>query len=313
MTAVAIMKLVETGKVGLDQPVSRYLPQFRGWGAGVRIRHLLHHVGGLPDYYEDIEESYSRPTNRQALAYLARLAHLKFRPGRRFDYSNAGYDMLGSVIEQVSGQKFGAFMQSEIFAPAGMNSTFAFDSARRKASKRAIGYYRSGRRYEIDDSSPLNLLHGSGSIYSTIEDLLRYDDELFHARLTSTRSLEEIFTAGALSNGRSIEYGFGWDILKDERFGLDYYGHSGEWMGFTSYYLHYPAVGLSIILLSNSSDTDVETLAFDVAMLALPRLLSVPGLKTRADLSCNARCRRAGQSSISKGRQTPVTSNPSNN
>ena len=99
MSALAIQLLVKDGKISLEDPVTKYLPQFRGWGARVKVKHLLYHTSGVPDYYEDIEQYYRKPNNSQALKYLKSLGYLDFKPGAKFDYSNSGYDTVGAIIQ----------------------------------------------------------------------------------------------------------------------------------------------------------------------------------------------------------------------
>ena len=201
MTALAVLLLSSDGKLSIDDPVEKYLPQFRGWGSKVKIRHLLYHTGGIPDYYEDIEETYPRPTNSQALKFLAQLSYLEFRPGAKFDYSNAGYDILGALVQKVSGMRFGQFMDTRVFAPAGMTNSFAFDPARRKLSNRALGYATEGKKYSLDDTNPLNGIHGSGSIYSSVDDMAKYDAALFGYRYVSKEVLDQAFVSGQTNRG----------------------------------------------------------------------------------------------------------------
>lgn len=265
MTALAILQLVNNGQLTLDTPVHTILPQFAGWGSAVTVRHLIWHTSGVPDYYESIEEEYERPTNEDALTYLASIARLDFTPGSRFEYSNSGYDVLGAIIEKVSGLTFPVYVETALFKPAQMKNSFAFSESRRKRSKRALGYAKKGRIYSLDDTSPLNDIHGSGSIYSTVEDLARYDKALFSGKFVPLSLLSEVFRSGSLSDGTPTDYGFGWELGTDE--GVAYYGHSGAWMGFSTYYLHYPAEQLSVVVLSNYAETDGETLAFKIAAL----------------------------------------------
>ena len=280
MTAVAILQLVEKGKLALDDPAAKYLPELSGWADKVTIRHLLLHTGGLPDVYEALEERAGasgqrpgpEPDNAAALKLLAQWKRLDFQPGARQDYSNTGYDALGALIQKVSGQSFGAYMQEHIFAPAGMKDTFAWDTARRARSKHARGYAWDEDHWTLDDESPLNLIHGSGSISSTVEDMARYDKALFGHKLLKESSLGEILKPGRLADGQTIPYGFGWDIDRNEENGALYDGHSGAWMGFSSYYLHYPQAKLSVIVLSNSSETEAEALAFETAEVFLAPL-----------------------------------------
>jgi CubicO group peptidase (beta-lactamase class C family) len=274
MTAVEVLQLVEKGKLMLDDPVAKFLPELRGWADKVTVRQLLLHTGGLPDVYDALEESggkpgHQDPDNADALKLLAQWKHLDFAPGSRQEYSNTGYDTLGALIEKVSGQSFGAYLQEHLFTVAGMKDTFTWDLDRRARSKHALGYDWADDRWVIDDASSLNRIHGSGSVSSTVEDMARYDKALFGHRLLRESSLAEMLKPGRLANGQAIPYGFGWEIDRNEENGAAYYGHSGAWMGFSSYYLHYPHAKLSVIVLSNSSETDAESLAFETAEVFL--------------------------------------------
>ena len=261
MTALAVLLLVEEGKLDLDEPVARHLPELRGWAGEVTPRHLLQHTSGIPDVYDALEEKEGMSTNADALKVLARWKRLDFRPGTRHEYSNTGFDLLAPLIEKVSGQPFSRFMEERIFRPAGMTNTFAFDETRRRQSRRALGYAlaEDGESWELDDDSSLNGIHGSGSIYSTVEDLARYDKALFSGKLLPPETRDLLFQPGRLRNGEKLEYGLGWEVYKDE------YNHSGLWMGFSSDYLRRPKQKLSVIVLSNSSETDAESLAREVA------------------------------------------------
>lgn len=258
MTAVAVLKLVERGALRLDRPVAIVLPEFSGWGDAITIRHLLQHTSGLPDYYAHYEDDRNPPTNDDVLKLLARWRRLDFPPGTRHEYSNAGYDTLAAVIERVSHVSFGTFIDREILAPLGMRHTFAFDDTRRRRERAAKGYSREGGRFEIDDHSPLNLIHGSGSIYSSVADMGRYDAALFGERLLPKDLLAQMLTPARLKSGRKVGYGFGWEI------GGGAVSHSGSWMGFASYYLHRDD-GLSVIVLSNDASADAQEIAEGIA------------------------------------------------
>ena len=145
-----------------------------------------------------------------------------------------------------------------------MTNTFAFSNARRQASKRAIGYYAEAGEYYEDDTSPLNGLHGSGSIYSSVDDMAKYDAALFGGVLLPAELQAQLFVSGKTNKGVSIAYGLGWELGE---YNGPYYAHSGAWMGFSTYYLHYPARKLSVIVLSNDTDADGERLAFSTALI----------------------------------------------
>ncbi len=268
MTAVAILLLAEEGKLDLDKPAAKYLPEMRGWASRVTIRQLLHHTGGIPDTYEALKEQGSVPTGTDALRLLARWKRLDSPPGTQFAYSDSGYDILGTLIHRVSGRSYPDFLEERIFRPAGMKDTFVYDVIRLGKVKRALGYDRGfGGSWTLDDDSPLNLLYGSGGVYSTVADLARYDHALFGGQLLRATSLAQMLQPGELKDGTSVPYGFGWSLKTDTTGdkGEPYYAHSGNWLGFTAYYLHYPKDGLAVMVLSNRSDTDTEYLATTAA------------------------------------------------
>jgi CubicO group peptidase (beta-lactamase class C family) len=258
MTAAAILKLVHREAFELDTRVAALLPELRGWADKVTIRHLLQHTAGLPDYYTHYDDARRPPTNADALALLARWKRVDFAPGTRHDYSNVGYDVLAAVIARVSRVSFTAFMQREIFGPLGMRQTFAFDEDKRRGQGAARGYRRDGKDWELDDDSPLNQIHGSGSIYSSVDDLARYDAALFGRRLLPEKVLAEAFRPTRLAGGDRVPYGLGWNIGDGE------VSHDGAWMGFASYYLHRED-GLSVIVLSNDADAEVQEIAEAIA------------------------------------------------
>jgi len=272
MTAVAILMLVEEGKIDLDQPAAKYLPEMRGWGGKVTVRNLLQHTGGIPDTYGALDEQGGVPTGTDALKLLAGWKRLDFPPGTRFAYSDAGYDILGTLIRRVSGRSYPEFLEERIFRPSGMKATFVYDPERLRTARRALGYDRAfGGRWVLDDDSPLNLLYGSGGVYSTVTDLARYDRALFGNQLIRPASLAEMFKPTVLEDGGIIPYGFGWS-LSTAADGTPYYAHSGNWLGYTAYYLHVPQDDLAVMILSNRSDTDTEELATTLAeMFKSPR------------------------------------------
>lgn len=260
MTAVAILLLVQDGKLRLDDRAARYLPEMRGWGGKVKIRNLLQNTSGVPDTYSTLEQSPGRPAAEDSLKLLASWHRLDFPPGTDYAYSDSGFDLLGLIVERVAKEPFPQFMQERVFGPVGMTSTFVFDEARVSQAKRALGYDFKLGDWVLKDSSSLNFLYGSGEVYSTITDLARYDRALFGGALLRPDLLRDMVTPGENSS-----YAFGWVVDTAADTGDLYYGHSGLWMGYSAYYLHYPKESLSVMVLSNSTHTNPEALAFDTA------------------------------------------------
>jgi CubicO group peptidase (beta-lactamase class C family) len=272
-TALGLMLLHEDGQLDYDAPIGRYLPELNWTGSALTVRHLLHHTSGLPDYDED-EDLYDKllsvsaqPTNMDLLTVLANFDTLTNPPGEVFSYSNTGYDVLGALIERLSGQTYAEFMQARVFGLTGMTDTFALPDPQRLQNPRVcISYDENSQPHEYTE---LDNLNGSGSIYSTISDLFLYDQALYTHALVRQDTLAEAFTAGKLNNGTSTDYGFAWDVNKYK--GEPYVGHGGAWLNFTSYFLRFPERQLSVVILLNRDDIEIDTLVFQVADLWLKR------------------------------------------
>lgn len=272
LTAMGVLMLVDQGQVDLDDPISAYIPELDWMDEGVTVRRLLHHTAGVMGY-DDSDDIYNallaaspNPGNEDVVTALSPFQAMQFDPGEEFHYSNTGYDLLGLLIERISGQTYAQFMETAIFAPLGMTNTFALPNKRRFGPSVAQSYASDGP-YEPD---VLDNVNGSGSIYSTLGDLYLYDQALDSETLLSSDWLAEMVTSGTLNNGQETHYGFGVEV--DTYGDYDYVGHQGSWLGFDSYYLRFPEASLSIVVLLNLDDAeqDAETTAFAIADLYLP-------------------------------------------
>ena len=254
-TAMAVMVLAASGDLGYDDPVSRYLPQLSPY-KGVTIRQLMTHTGGLPDYYDVIDTRYGMPSNAEALALLADISTPDFPPGERFAYSNSGYDMLGPLVEAVSGTDFATFMRERVFTPAGMRHSVIHDHTLPRIASRAYGYEPIGDGFRLNDDDPLNGIVGSGSMYSTLKDLFRWDQALYTDTLVSRSALDGAFEPGRLNDGTAIDYGFGWAL--DQYDGRRRVRHGGSWVGFRTHIARYPDERFTVVILANRSDLHPE-------------------------------------------------------
>lgn len=254
-TAMAIMLLEEDGKLAYDDFIGKYVPELQVY-EGVTIRHLLLHTGGLPDYYDIIDTSAGMPTNQDAAELLGKMAKSDFPPGERYEYSNAGYDMLGPIVEAASGMRFAEFVQQRIFAPLGMDSSRVHDHNLPVIPNRALGYEPADGGFVLNNDDPLNAIVGSGSIFSTLNDLFLWDQALYTEGLASAATLELAFTSGTNNNGELLAYGFGWDL--DEYAGHKRVRHGGSWVGFRSHIARIPELRFTVILLSNRADFEPE-------------------------------------------------------
>jgi N-acyl-D-amino-acid deacylase len=273
-TAMAIMILADRGQLEFDDGLVDHLPELERFGDEITLRDLMTHLGGLPDYYDALTEEAgdAMPTTEQAMEFLAVWGEPLFPAGERYEYSNPGYEMLALVVERVSGQTFGQFLQDNIFGPLGMESSVAYESPDTEIHHRAYGYSRAEDGFVLNDDDALNLIIGSGGIYSTVEDLALWDQALYTEKLVPRSILEEAWSPAALNDGESSLYGFGW--------GLEPYGalgrrvsHGGGWVGFSTFIDRYPERGFSVIVLSNLDEFDGEELANQIADIYFPSTL----------------------------------------
>ena len=256
-TAMAIMILADRGQLEFDDSLVEYLPELERFGDDITLRHLMTHLGGLPDYYEALtaESGDSMPTTEEAMKFLAGWGEPLFPAGERYEYSNPGYEMLALVVERVSGQIYGEFVQENIFGPLGMMNSVAHERADVEIHDRAYGYSRSGDSFVLDDDDPLNLIIGSGGIYSTVEDLYHWDQALYTEKLVRRATLEEAWSPAVLNDGNQHPYGFGWRVESGGPLGRRV-SHGGGWLGFSTFIVRYPESRFSVIVLSNLDEFD---------------------------------------------------------
>ena len=247
ITAVAIMMLAEQRLLTYDAPLSRFLPGFSKSIGAVTLRHLLTHTSGIPDYPT---LGVDRPGVRNAdiLAALQQVRSPSFRPGQKYAYSNSGYVLLALIVEAVSGESLPRFLDARIFKPLGMGATFVLTSLDQKAVGVARGYDRDGR---VDDFE--GMATGESGVYSTVTDLLRFDQALYTDALVSQRTLADAFVPARVSEGNT-SYGWGWNIVNDAS-GMRVW-HQGNTAGFRAFIERRLRDRITVIMLTNGGDTN---------------------------------------------------------
>jgi CubicO group peptidase (beta-lactamase class C family) len=210
-TAASILLLAEDARLNLDDRVCKWLHLLPKAGAMVTVRHLLTHTSGLIDY-EDVNPEIFAAQLRDAdvLRLLETQDRTYFRPGIGYRYSNSGYALLALVVERASGQTFATFLSERIFQPLGMNNTVAYEDGISTVNNRAFGYTEEAGRWNRTDQSQTSAVLGDGGIYSSIDDLAKWDAALYDGRLLSASSLQGAFTPATHTDDPEIEYGYVW-------------------------------------------------------------------------------------------------------
>ena len=317
-TAMSIMLLVHDGKLHYDDRLTAVFPDFPAYGKAITIRHLLNHTSGLPDY-EDLMDSAEKrqgtaiwtPERQiqddEVLSLLKQETTGKFAPGTKWSYSNSGYVVLGLIVAKASGQSFPQFLRERIFAPLKMDHTLAYQKGRNEVPNRAYGHSKDADQFVETDQSPTSATLGDGGVYSSIDDLAKWDEALArHSLLSEKEMLPAIVPVRLADNsqpkwptdreassdnlypGKPVSYGFGWFLDPDDRHARMYHTsrpggyrsyfvvpararmyHSGGTMGFRTYISRFTADKLTVIVLCNRTDLDPGKLALQISDLLL--------------------------------------------
>ncbi len=264
ITALGIVFLQQQGKLDWDDPIANWIPELPY--PGITVRHLLCHTSGLPDYMELFAKKWDPmryACNEDVLRML--IEHQPeplFAPNEHWLYSNTGYILLAILIERISGQSYGDFLDEQIFQPLRMKRTLVYN--RRVDLRDVPNDYAFGYVYRIehdgyvlpDDIPELNYvkyldgLQGDGMVNSTADDLLRLDMALYDDNFISPIVRQLIFSPVMMNNGESFDYGMGWLLEDDERFGKSVH-HSGGWPGYSTLFKRYIERDITLIMLQN--------------------------------------------------------------
>jgi CubicO group peptidase (beta-lactamase class C family) len=283
-TAMAVMLLVHDGKLHYEDHLTDIFSDFPDYGKQITIRNLLNHTSGLESYEALMDKKYvgKRPeeipqiTDAGVLALMKEQRATKFRPGTRWEYSNGGYCALAMVVQKVSGRAFGDFLRERIFTPLKMYTTLAYEYGKNEVPDRAYGYTKDAGVWLETDQSPTSATLGDGGVYTSVHDLIKWDDALRNHTLLSEEEMRPAITAvtlpgdlGQLPNGpdgRPLAYGFGWRLNPYD--GHNRMVHSGGTVGFHTVIERFPTDRLTIIVLCNRVDLSGSDLAQKVADIA---------------------------------------------
>jgi CubicO group peptidase (beta-lactamase class C family) len=263
-TAVAILQLLEQGKLSLDDEITRFIPDYPTQGHKIAIHHLLNHTSGIKSYTSMPEFRVVRrndQTPSQIIDFF-KDQPIDFAPGERFLYNNSGYILLGYIIEKVTGQTYEEYVNEHLFKPAGMNNSL-YGNDQIIVKNRAYGYQPSGSGHANADFMSMALPYAAGSLMSNVDDLFKWNQALQSGKLLKKETLELAFKPGKLNDGTPMTYGYGWDMGNLQ--GSPVIVHGGGINGFLTFASWLPKENVVVVLLQNVTGQDPEDLAYQMA------------------------------------------------
>jgi len=268
-TAATLMLLARQGKISLDDPMRKYLPELPDYGAPVTIRHVIHHISGLREWrpiaeFGGLPEGTFVYDNTHLLEFASKQKGLNFDPGTNYTYSNTGYNIAAILVERVLGGKtFQAYTREAIFEPLGMRHTRWRDNFRAVIPHRALAYGRTGGVWA--QQMPIENIIGAGGLLTTVGDLLLWNENFTHAKVGGPEFVQAQQKPAVLANGRTIAYAAG--LMVSTVDGLREVAHAGATGGYRTWLGRYPEKGVSVTVLCNFAQATPAVLGRRTARL----------------------------------------------
>lgn len=276
-TAVAILMLAEEGKLALNDPITRFFPDYPTQGKVITVEHLLTHTSGIVSYTgkSGYVATMAKDLTVAQMIDGFRNDPLEFEPGTQFRYNNSGYFLLGAIIERVSGTSYASFLEGRIFTPLGMKDT-AYEGVERSNAPRAVGYTAQEKGFAPAQPLSMSQPYAAGALVSTVDDLAKWDAAIASGKLLKPASWKMAFTSYKLSPEKSTGYGYGWGVGTLQ--GTPVVDHGGGINGFRTYALRLPQQKVFVAVLSNadSGNANPEVLAKKAAALAIGKPIMEP-------------------------------------
>jgi CubicO group peptidase (beta-lactamase class C family) len=271
-TAVAILMLEEQGKLSITDNITKYIPDYPTKGNNITIHNLLNHTSGIKSYtdmktFQDIDRIDMTPTE---LINFFKNEPMDFKPGEKYQYNNSGYILLGNIIEVITKESYADFVQKNIFNPLGMTST-SYGSMKKIIPNRASGYSRSNKGFVNANYLSLTLPYAAGSIMSTVDDLLKWQNALRTNQLIKRSSFEKATNGSTLNTGEKIIYGYG--FRAGDLNGSPTIEHSGGIYGFSANGIYLPKEDIYVIGLTNFDNSNVVNFVQQIAAIAINKPL----------------------------------------
>lgn len=271
--AFSILLLEEKGKLSIDDNIQKYLSDFPEYDAKITIRHLLYHTDGIRDYgslkYFKGISGLNHTDSDEAYELIKKQKGLNCVPGKEFVYGNSGHFLLVRIVEKASGQSFRLFTQEHIFGPLGMKSTFFKDNNTDLIKNRAYSYSIKNGEKGYNNIINRNVHVGGGGLRTTIEDLVKWDQNFYTNKLGKGEQLiiQKMHKEGQLNNGESTGRPLGLQIRNYK--GLKVVGSAGSGFGYKAQLMRFPDENFSVIILANRGDANPTKMAYQVADILL--------------------------------------------
>jgi len=280
-TAVAILMLMEQGKLKLDDPVTKFIPDYPMHGYTITIHHLLTHTSGIRSYtgMEKWTKLWRQEMTPMEMINLFKNEPMDFAPGDQWRYNNSAYFMLGYIIEKASGVPYPEFLEKNIFTPLGLKNTY-YGSHSKIIRNRAQGYQKSGEYVNAEYLS-LTQPYAAGSIISNVDDLLAWQLAVNANKLIKKETQQLAYTPVKLNNGKVQEYGYGWGI--GDINGSPTVGHSGGIFGYSTNAIYLPKEDLFVAVFSNCDCGDPSEVSTRMAAKAIGKPYPDPVAKVKLD------------------------------
>jgi CubicO group peptidase (beta-lactamase class C family) len=299
-TAASILLLEERGKLKIEGPVKKYLPDAPPAWDTVTLFHLLTHTSGIPSFtgFPDYQSTEAIPSPVEKTVARFRDKPLEFAPGEKWNYSNSGYVLLGYLIEKISGQSYEKFVQENIFGPLGMKDS-GYDSNSAIIRHRAAGYTPGPDGPVNTGFIHMSIPHAAGALYSTTEDLLRWEQGLFGGKLLSSASLQKMTTPF------KDDYAFGLTVHTAN--GHKVISHGGGIEGFNTFLAYYPDDKMTVVVLANLNGSAPEQIAGQLAAIAHGENVQLPSERKEITVSPKILADYAGTYELAPGFDLVVT------
>lgn len=270
-TAAVILQLVDEGKLGLDDPLSKYLPDYPSPGGSSTVAQLLNHSSGIQSYTgipgTMTPAATAKPLTTAQLVDLFKDHPQNFAPGTRYDYNNSGYILLGAIIEKVTGKAWHEAVDERLIKPLGLSS-IAF-GGHPQGTQWATGYTARGGEPAPSQPIDMTIPHAAGALVGTVRDLARWNEALHGGKVVSAQSYRRMIAPTTLKDGREVPYAFG--LRNDDIRGRASIGHSGGIFGFSTASSYLPADRIFVAVFANSDSpaTSTDLVMNKLAALAL--------------------------------------------